>query len=294
MNFFKKDYNKPGPGVPKNAPKKKGFARFFEVVGRDTGDLFKLNFRVALCCLPAQAFLLGAIVSLILQQTVLVFAFSVAALLASTLVVPAFTAQAYILSKRLRDDSGFAWEDFKKTFKENFRSSIILGLIYGLITASQVFMVFFTVGSGQTPSLVILIIFLFSTIIFGMLLPYLFLQKAYLELSNFSIVKNSLFLALGNAPKSFAALILHLGFSGQLIVFFSIFASPVAPELTTLLLPTWLIYSFAFGHFIPNLISLMWVWPVVDKTFSIEKTIKQRQQEKLQHIESEIAKTQSK
>ena len=43
MGLFSSRYYKEGPGVEKDAPRKKGIARFFEVVGRDLNSLFLAN-----------------------------------------------------------------------------------------------------------------------------------------------------------------------------------------------------------------------------------------------------------
>ena len=55
MSIFKNNYNKPGPGVPRDAPRKKGVPRFFEVLSRDFSNLVKLNLILFIFTLPAQA-----------------------------------------------------------------------------------------------------------------------------------------------------------------------------------------------------------------------------------------------
>ena len=68
MGLFHPNYNAPGPGV-RSDPAKKGAARFFEILGRDSGDLFKANLLCTICFVPAVALIfLG-----ILGQAVLVF-----------------------------------------------------------------------------------------------------------------------------------------------------------------------------------------------------------------------------
>ena len=53
MGIFNRNFNKPGPGVNKDEPRKKGFARFFELLIRDFGDLVKLNMILFICVLPS-------------------------------------------------------------------------------------------------------------------------------------------------------------------------------------------------------------------------------------------------
>ena len=60
MGIFNRDFNKPGPGVNKDEPRKKGAARFFELLTRDFGDLIKLNLLFCVCAIPTvSVFLLG-------------------------------------------------------------------------------------------------------------------------------------------------------------------------------------------------------------------------------------------
>ena len=43
MGLFGSNYERAGSGIAKNAPKKKGFFRFFEIFGRKFWKLFELN-----------------------------------------------------------------------------------------------------------------------------------------------------------------------------------------------------------------------------------------------------------
>ena len=52
MGFFNRNFDRPGPGVDKNAPRKTGPARFFEVVGRDGGSFFKASLLCLLGFIP--------------------------------------------------------------------------------------------------------------------------------------------------------------------------------------------------------------------------------------------------
>lgn len=65
MGWFDAIYGRPGHGVEPNAPRKKGLARFAEIVGRDLGALLGCNLLCCLLCLPA-ALLLS--LGVVLQQ----------------------------------------------------------------------------------------------------------------------------------------------------------------------------------------------------------------------------------
>ena len=40
MGLFTRNFDKPGPGVSPDAPRKKGAARFFEILGRDFSTIW--------------------------------------------------------------------------------------------------------------------------------------------------------------------------------------------------------------------------------------------------------------
>ena len=54
MGLFSKDYESAGVGISKNAPKKKGAALFFDIVGRKFWKLLALNFIYMLFFIPMQ------------------------------------------------------------------------------------------------------------------------------------------------------------------------------------------------------------------------------------------------
>ena len=58
MGLFGSNYERAGSGIAKNAPKKKGFFRFFEIFGRKFWKLFELNLLYFLSFLPV----IGAVV----------------------------------------------------------------------------------------------------------------------------------------------------------------------------------------------------------------------------------------
>lgn len=268
MALFKKDWNKPGPGVPKDAPPKKGLARFWEVLVRDGGNLLKINLLVQLCYLPSQIFLLLAVLSLAYLQGQGMLLAGLLAFLCSVPVGPARCAESYVISKMLRDDPGFVWHDFKKAFKENFKASVLLGMLFSLVTGIQVLAFLYYQMLGGV-SLITLIGLFLSVLLFAIVVPYYYLQAVYVDLKFFPLLKNSMLLALGNAPRSLAGGILALVLVGlQWFVF-----------------PFAVVVTFIWGYALPTLVNLMWIWPVVDKTFKIDATLKERAAEKLESEE---------
>jgi len=93
-----------------------------------------------------------------------------------------------------------------------------------------------------------------------MISPYVFLHYAYIRLSTFVIVKNSVLIALSNPGRSFMGAIMGMLPWMALILFL--------PEALVFypLIP-FIVFSLSW------LLTLMWVWPVFNKRFSIEETL---------------------
>lgn len=275
MALFKRDFNKPGPGVPKNAPRKRGFGRFFELITRDFSNLVKLNLIYALSLLPAFVMLILTWVGLIYSNTVMFFACGLLALVASIPVGPSTTAMYYIVTKMLRDDPGFIWHDYKKQFKANFRSMLFPGIIYAVIFGSQVFAFMYYTQLEGGIGFAMIAIYMFSVLLLAMAAPYFFTQAAYVDLKPLGLLKNSLLMALGYAPRSFMGALLG---SGLLLA-------------QVLFLPLTLIILAFIGFTIPCLLNLMWIWPNVDKTFKIEETLRARHRKAMGDVDDEEEQT---
>lgn len=262
MGFFWQRYNEPGPGVDKDEPRKKGIRRFFELIGRESGNLVKLSLIYqGFLLLPQILFLLfiylgsagPGLMSLLLLALFLG---------AAVVIGPATTARVYCLAKMLMDIPAFLWCDFWKAFKENFRSTAIPGIVYTSILAAQAYMVFAVIQSIESVNYMFLVSILVSIVLVSMLTPYYFLQAAYLEQSQGVRLKNTVFLSFGHLRRSLIVAVVDIVFWGS--CFF-------LQELA--FLPAVLI-----GYSLSALIRLMCIWPPVDSIFSIEKTLKIRSQ----------------
>jgi uncharacterized membrane protein YesL len=103
MGFFTKDYDKPGRGVSKNEPEKRGFFRFFELFFRSFWKLISCELWYVLLSLP---------------------------LLTKGL---AEVGYAYVCRMAARDKHVFATSDFFEAIKKNWRRALPLGIINLLI-----------------------------------------------------------------------------------------------------------------------------------------------------------------
>lgn len=100
--FFRKDYDKPGPGVEPDEPEKTGFARFFQIVQLECMTLLKLNLLVLACCLPVVT------------------------------IPPALFAMVHVIRMMVLDQPVDLWYRYKTAFRQCFaKSYLAFGLSAG-------------------------------------------------------------------------------------------------------------------------------------------------------------------
>ena len=262
MGFIKDYYNKPGPGVGKDEPRKKGVSRFFEIITRDFVDLVKLNFLFFACCAPSVALFVCFIFGI---GGVFSIAFLFLSLAAAFPIGGAAAACFFCIAKMLRDDPGFVGFDFKRKIKENFKLAMPAGILCALFFYGEIYIliIFTSVGAGLEPWMLaantITLVFL------GMILPYVFVQIPHLDLGRGALIKNSLIFAFRYAPRSLMSSVLG-NVIWALYAFFFPFSILFSPFIA--------IVAFALSW----LLALMWVWKPVDEQFKIEETLAKRKE----------------
>ena len=130
MSVFTPNFEKPGPGISKDEPPKKGLALFFEILVREFWQLIKLNLIFCIACIPIVT--IGA----------------------------AFSGLSKSTTKMVRDVPNDVWEDFKEGFRENILFSSICG-IFALIVFLGAYLGFLLYGKHfflQTLCLITLIL----------------------------------------------------------------------------------------------------------------------------------------
>ena len=241
--------------------RKKGVARFFEVLLGEFRELVKLNLLFCAFVLPsATLFLVGLFgfysgIALIIS------------LVAALPIGGAVVAYVFCITKMLRDEPGFIWFDYKRKFKENMKQAAAPGILCAAFVYAQVYLWGPFLFGGADIDAVWLIPGIGFIMIFGMAAPYFFLQITYLKLKTKQIIINSVLISFANAPRSFMGAVM----GGALWVAF-ILLLPESLVVTPLLL--------LIGFSLPGLLNMMWVWPPVNKQFGIEETLRGRREGK--------------
>ena len=95
--MFFNNFNKVGPGIPKDAPKKKGFALFFDILFREFWNIITANFLFIIYSIPVIT--IGA----------------------------SYAALNHVMMKMMRDEPIYVMQEFNRGFKNNFKQGTILG-----------------------------------------------------------------------------------------------------------------------------------------------------------------------
>ena len=255
MGLFNMHYDRPGPGVNPDTPRKKGAARFAEVLGRDMLSFWCAGMLALLSALP---FALGLILSLLTHA---VLPMLLAGALGGMIAAPQLAGLQDTILRSLRDEPGYWWATYRQVWKRNLKGSLLPGAVCGLILAMQIFAAWH-LGAGQGSLLAVLVI---GLVLLGGLAQYLFAQVALLDLPFASLLKNAVLLFFGYLPRTLLGVLWQGVYWGLVVAFFP-FSAPV-------LLVT--------GFWLPALLSLMAIYPPLEKSFHIEETIRKMREDEL-------------
>lgn len=257
MGIFSRNFDRPGPGVSPDEPRKKGLARLFELLSRDFGSYFKAGFLAFVSALP---FILGMAFAIVTH--VVLFAL-VAAIVGGMLAAPQICGMADTILRSLRDEPGYWWQTYRRAWKRNVKASLLPGAICGLVFGIQLFTLFHM--NAMSPTLATWIMLCLSAVLSMGLACYIFPQLALLDLPFGGMLKNAALLFLGFLPRSAGAVAVQLVYWGIVVLFF---------PLSIYLLP---VTSF----WLPMLPSMLILYPALEKSFNIEATINDMRERQL-------------
>ena len=125
-------YDNAGPGINPNAPKKKPFARYWELIWRNLGKLLYLN-------IIFTGFLIPLMLAMIFYATTrnpLTNAMCIFLLIVQAVILgPAMAGCTRVLRLIVLDKPFFLWDEFKKGFSRNFGASLLFFLIDAVVAA---------------------------------------------------------------------------------------------------------------------------------------------------------------
>lgn len=254
-------YNRPGPGVRPDEPRKKGIFRLFEILGRDLWSFFKAGFLAAVSMIP---FLLGITVAALSHALIFVF---IAGLVGGMIAAPQLCGMADTVLRSLRDEPGYWWPTYRRAWKRNAKACLLPGAVFGLILGMQVFTLFHM--DSLDSSVVSWGILIAGMVLILGLMTYIIPQLALLDMPLSGILKNSILLFLGYLPRSVGAIAVQVVYWGAFLLFF-----PLS------------VYLFPFTNlWLPMVPSLLIIYIPLEKSFNLEATIKEMRDAQLENDE---------
>ena len=254
---------KDGHGVEKDAPRKTGIRRFFELVGRDLNGMFLANLITCLGFLPVIC--LVYIGFLMNNLPVMLISAAVGGILAG----PVLAGMYDTVLRALRDEAGYWWTTYRRAFKRNFRSSILPGVLYCVVVTLQIFLVYFCFNMlyhGTNVGLPLWVATVLNLLLFHMLFSYMWPQVVLLDQPLGLTLKNSVNCMIAFLPHALASSIVQVVFWGIVI----------------LCMPLGLILMLVFGFWFATEVSCQIVYGDIDKVFHIEEKIRKMKDAELE------------
>ncbi len=233
-NFF--NYETPGPGIDKNAPKKTGFALFWEIFVSKFWSFIPLSLLYIVMCLP--------IVSIGFADVGI----------------------TYITRNYARQKPVFMVSDFFSTIKKNWKQALVVGMINLIVTALLIALMFLDF-SAWNESFVYKIGFVLCgclLIMFTFLKYYINMLIVTFRLSTFNLYRNSLLL-------SSAGLKENLIISGLLVAIYGFFfglplgVMYISTDLAAVMSIIFLLLTVLFLPAVQAFIIQFWIFGVVKK-----------------------------
>ena len=208
--FF--NYDKPGPGVDKNAPKKKGVALFFELLGRNLSKLILANmlyFVVSIPVVMLYYFISLMILGNVMPEAIGTTGFAQISVLMTLLVIifwgtgPVSCGYTYILRNTAREEHTFLASDFFEKSKEGFFHGLVFLIVdIVMLFAFSISVLTYWNLSGERGGIytILLALTVFMILMYTMMHFYLYEMEVTFTNKLIGMYKNSFLMTVATLP----------------------------------------------------------------------------------------------
>lgn len=266
MSIFSRltNYDRPGPGVDKDGPKKPRIVLFFEIFFRKFFNFCKLNL---LFLVPVIA--VGAIIYFLLMAGINNL---FVALIPVVLIFPFVAGLTYVTRNYAREEHAFIFSDFKDCVKENWSKFLIHGIItYALFCLFYISISFYSANLSTNQFYYVpfcLCIFIALVTLFMQF--YIPMMIVTFDLKLVQIYKNALIFAFVGALRNFMLLLI---FAAMFVLSYLLLM--ISMQLIIVLVLLWIFLGFAFIAFLVNFT----IYPLIEKLMIIPYYAKQEEGE---------------
>ena len=255
MALFQFNFDKPGPGVNPDEPRKTGYPRFEELLLGSGWSFFKAGLLAAFSFLP---FYIG------LSTAIMTHNFPVmllSAILGGAVAGPQITGLADTVLRAQRDEPGIWWLTYKAAWKKNWRASLVPGALFGFLYGSLVFTLMHL--NTEALSLAVLLGFALSALLTLAIFTYVFPQVALFDMKLSQILRNALLLTLRHPLRTLGSALLQALYWAAFLAYYPI--SQLTLPLT--------------GLWFPMFMGLSVIYTPMEADFDLEALVKQHQEE---------------
>lgn len=210
MGFFSSNYESSGAGIPKDEPKKKGIARFFQILFRKFWKIIQVNILYSCAFIPLIIALYAFFNMSNLKLCIAVVLICMAAF--ALIIGPATAAMMKILRNYTLEKHAFILTDFKKSFTDNYKKSLAVGIIdiVFIISISSAMYVYPNLAKTYDNKMIWIpfIISVSIAIVLIMMNFYAYLMIVATDISFKNVIKNSLALSFIAFKKNFLTLVI--------------------------------------------------------------------------------------
>lgn len=216
-----------------------GFNRYKQLLGRHFGDWFKLNALTILGLLPLAAGILFAI------GTSSILVLIPCAAVGGMIFGPFLSGMQDSLLRAMRDDPMPWWMSYKKSWKQNFRGSLVPGALLGLMVGFFCFMGMMLWWAQTSPSLGTILLFLFSALLTMVIAQLYWSQLVLFQQSPAIRLRNALLFTIQSFWRVMGVGLLQLAYWGIYILFapWTLLILPIAGIWYILFLSQFLLYD---------------------------------------------------
>lgn len=266
MGLFSYNYSKAGPGVDKNAPRKKGVFLFFELLGRKFFKLMQAMWICGILSIPYLVlmflFIVGVFGGYFLEainnitnlnstdvSTLMILLCGFFTVIIYTLwgSGPASAGFAYVTRCFTREEHSWILSDFLKKTKENLKQSLMLVLIdfiiLYLVPNAIVLYWKMYVSSNQFIWLVLMYVCIMALIVYTFMHFHIYQIMVTFDCKFKDLIKNSLMLACGKSPINLLLAVISVIFT---VLIFNVFHPIISMLISVAIIFGVLRFTFEF------------------------------------------------
>ncbi len=196
-----------------NGKRLTGFPRYTEVLEQNIKRFLFTNLMTLIGFLP---FGIGVALAIFSSSVLILIP---ACIIGGIFAGPALSCMYDAILRGLRDASGKCLEGFRHAWKQNWRQSLLPGILFCLLIGFYLFMAMLFWWSTRFPGWGTLALFLFSLLLFNMFFSICWPQIALFNQTFLQSARNCLLFAIQFFPKTFGIALLQILYWAAIILF---------------------------------------------------------------------------